>query len=89
MLKSLTFKTLALLLVLLGGGNLVAMADTVTDVLNRELTGVTGSSYVDWSGKQSNSAAVYAGQSAGGNESIQLRSKNNNSVSSPQLLAER
>lgn len=79
MLKSLTFKTLALLLVLLGGGNLVAMADTVTDVLNRELTGVTGSSYVDWSGKQSNSAAVYAGQSAGGNESIQLRSKNNNS----------
>ena len=46
----------------------------VTDVLNRELTGVTGSSYTDWSGKTSISDAVYAGQSAGGNESIQLRS---------------
>ncbi len=51
----------------------------VTDVLNRELTGVTGSSYTDWSGKTSNSEAVYAGQSAGDNNSIQLRSKDNNS----------
>ena len=51
----------------------------VTDVLNRELTGVTGSSYTDWSGKTSISDAVYAGQSAGDNNSIQLRSKDNNS----------
>ncbi len=51
----------------------------VTDVLNRALTGVTGTSYSSWSGKTSNSDAVYAGQSAGGNESIQLRSSNNNS----------
>ena len=47
---------------------------TVTDELNRALTGVTGTSYSHWSGKQSNSAAVYTGQSAGGNSSIQLRS---------------
>ena len=53
--------------------------DTKTDVLNREFTGITGTTYTEWSGKTSNSDAVYAGQSAGGNESIQLRSNNNNS----------
>ncbi len=47
----------------------------VIDVLDRELTGVTGTSYTDWSGKTSISDAVYAGQSAGGNSSIQLRSQ--------------
>ena len=51
----------------------------VVDVLNRALTGVTGTSYTSWSGKKSVSNAVYAGQSAGGNESIQLRSNNSNS----------
>ena len=51
----------------------------ITDQLDRELTGVTGSSYTSWEGKTSNSDAVYAGQSAGGNESIQLRSNNSNS----------
>ena len=51
----------------------------VTDVLTRESTGVTGTSYVSWQGVTSNSDAVYAGQSAGGNNSIQLRSNNNNS----------
>ena len=58
-----------------------AETTTVTDTLNRELTGVTSgsSSYASWSGKTSNSNAVYAGQSAGGNDSIQLRSKNSNS----------
>ena len=45
-----------------------------TDVLNRELTGISGTSYSAWSNKKSNSNAVYAGQSAGGNDSIQLRS---------------
>lgn len=50
------------------------------DVLNRAFTGVTGTSYTEWSGKDgSASNAVYAGQSAGDNESIQLRSKNANS----------
>lgn len=50
-----------------------------TDVLTRATTGITGTSYADWSDKTSNSDAVYAGNSAGGNESIQLRSNNNNS----------
>ena len=45
----------------------------VTDVLTRATTGITGTSYSAWSGKTSNSTAVYAGQSAGGNSSIQLR----------------
>ncbi len=52
---------------------------TTTDLLNRETTGVTGTSYSDWSGKTASSSAVYAGNSAGGSESIQLRSNNNNS----------
>ena len=52
---------------------------TVVDVLNRALTGMTGTSYSDWSGKTSNSTAVYKGQSAGGNDAIQLRSNNSNS----------
>ena len=51
----------------------------VTDVLNNTLTGVSGSTYTAWTNKTSNSSAVYAGNSAGGNESIQLRSNNNNS----------
>ena len=50
----------------------------VTDVLNRAFTGVTGTTYTEWSGKTSNSDAVYAGLSAGGNDAIQLRVKNNN-----------
>lgn len=45
----------------------------VTDVLNRSLTNQTGTNYGSWSGKQSMSDAVYAGNSAGGNSSIQLR----------------
>ena len=78
MKRNLTFLLTALLL--LTGMNVWAQSRTsITDVLNRELTGVTGSSYTSWEGKTSNSEAVYAGQSAGGNESIQLRSSNNNS----------
>ena len=50
-----------------------------TDVLNRELIGVTGTSYSSWSNKKVTSDAVYAGNSAGGNSSIQLRSSNSNS----------
>lgn len=53
--------------------------NNVIDVLNREITGMSGSTYDSWSGKKCTSDAVYAGQSAGGNESIQLRSNNNNS----------
>ena len=54
---------------------------SVVDQLTRATTGVTNGSttYSSWSGKTSNSNAVYAGQSAGGNDAIQLRSNNNNS----------
>ena len=54
---------------------------SATDTLNRALTGVTSgsTSYSSWSNKASVSSAVYAGNSAGGNDSIQLRSNNNTS----------
>jgi hypothetical protein len=70
MKKLLTF----LLTALLAFG--VGWAETVDDVLNRALTGITNGSttYANWSGKTSNSTAVYAGNSAGGNDAIQLRS---------------
>lgn len=55
-----------------------AWAETKMDELNRELTGVTGTNYTDWS-YTAPSGAVYAGNSAGGNYSIQLRSKNSDS----------
>ena len=78
MKRNLTFLLTALLL--LTGMNVWAQSRTdITDVLNRELTGITGSSYTSWEGKTSNSDAVYAGQSAGGNDAIQLRSNGNNS----------
>ena len=48
-------------------------ANTVTDSLNRATTGITGNNYTAWSNKTGTSSAKYAGQSAGGNESIQLR----------------
>ena len=53
--------------------------ESVSDTLNRSITGVSGTSYTSWSNKSLNSDAVYAGQSAGGNESIQLRSKESTS----------
>lgn len=56
-----------------------AWAETVTDELTQTWTGVTNTSYTEWSNKKLTSNAVYAGQSAGGNSSIQLRSNNNNS----------
>lgn len=50
------------------------------DVLTRATTGVEETTYAEWSGKTvATSSAVYAGQSAGGNDAIQLRSNNNNS----------
>ena len=55
-----------------GGGSI----ETKDDVLTRETTGVTSGStnYASWSGKTATSSAVYAGNSAGGNDAIQLRS---------------
>ncbi len=49
------------------------------DSLNRSLTGVTGTTYTEWSGKTLSSGVTYAGFSAGGNGSIQLRTTNSNS----------
>ena len=53
----------------------------LVDVLTRATTGVTSgnSNYSSWSGKTLTSPAVYAGNSAGSNDAIQLRSNNNNS----------
>ena len=50
-----------------------------TDVLNHDVIGVNGTSYSTWTGITSNSDAVYAGNTAGGNNAIQMRSNNNNS----------
>ena len=52
----------------------VVIEGGVVDVLNLALTGAEGTTYSSWSGKTSNSSAVYDGNSAGGNNSIQLRS---------------
>ena len=57
----------------------VVVEGGVVDVLNLALTGAEGTTYSSWSGKTSKSSAVYAGQSAGGNSAIQLRSSNSNS----------
>lgn len=59
--------------------DVVEPVDENTDVLTRAFTGIDDTSYSSWSGKTSNTSAVYAGQSAGGNDAIQLRSNNNNS----------
>ena len=53
---------------------------TKTDVLNRATTDAgNNSTYVSWSGKTATTNAVYAGNSAGSYDSIQLRSNNSNS----------
>ncbi len=54
-------------------------SETTTDVLDNATTGVSGTNYTSWSGKKETSNAVYAGNSAGDHETIQLRSSNNNS----------
>ena len=51
-----------------------------TDVLDRAFIGVTGTSYTSWTNKIGTSGAIYAGNSAGGNESIQIRSTNNSGI---------
>ena len=56
-----------------------AEGDYVIDELTHSWAGITGTNYSDWSGKKATSSAVYAGNSAGGNDAIQLRSNNSNS----------
>ena len=50
-----------------------------TDVLNHTVIGVPSTSYVTWTDLTLTSSAVYAGNTAGGNDAIQMRSSNNNS----------
>ena len=52
---------------------------TINDELTYTLIGTTDTNYKDFTGIKDQSDAVYAGNSAGGNESIQLRSKNSTS----------
>ena len=52
----------------------VVIEGGVVDVLNLALTGAEGTTYSSWSDKTSKSSAVYAGNSAGSYNSIQLRS---------------
>jgi uncharacterized repeat protein (TIGR02543 family) len=53
------------------------------DCLDHDFVGITTSTYNEWSGKQGESGAVYAGQSGGGDNNsgdcIQIRSNNSNS----------
>lgn len=58
--------------------SLCATSAWADDVLTRETTGVSGTSYVAWTATGT-SGAEYAGNSAGGNDSIQLRSDKNTS----------
>lgn len=53
-------------------------ANSINDVMNRAWTGVTGNGYSDWT-KINNSGAKYTGNSMGGYDAIQLRSKDNHS----------
>ncbi len=59
----------------------VLVTKPVGDKLTLSSTGVSGSSYTEWSGKTgSEGVAVYAGKSAGSNSSIQLNKTNPNGI---------
>lgn len=57
----------------------VSNVTNVTDVLTNYIIEGVENSYGDWNGKSITSTAVYAGNSAGAYNSIQLRSNNSNS----------
>ena len=57
----------------------VADGAEVADVIDSSFTGVTGTTYVEWSGKTGISGAVYAGQCAGDAGTVQMRSNKSNS----------
>lgn len=59
-----------------------APSTSTSDVLNRALTGISGTSYANWSDKDGTSGAKYAGNSAGGNDSIQLRKSSDSQAKS-------
>lgn len=49
------------------------------DDITYDFVGVTGTSYTNWSSKTGASGSVYAGNTAGGNSAVQMRSNQNNS----------
>ena len=53
---------------------------SMTDHITYSLIGVSGTSYTAWSGKTSVSDAVYAGKTAGGNNSIQINATSGNGI---------
>lgn len=59
-----------------GGGGVIPEGDG--DYITSEIIGAEGTTYVDWT-LTGNTGAVYVGQSAASYDSVQLRSKNNNS----------
>ena len=71
------------MLVLLCGGQMYAQdsggGSSSTDELTLSTFGVSGTSYSEVTDVTVTSTAVYAGQMAGGNDAIQLRSSNSNS----------
>lgn len=63
-----------------GGGEGGGEVAGATDYIDREFTGVASTqTYSAWSNKTGTSGAVYAGNSAGSNNTVQLRSNNSNS----------
>ena len=70
---------LSAVMLLLGSAFTPAWAQNVVDVLNQTWTGISGTSYAAFTDKKATSDAVYAGNCAGGNSSIQLRSNSSNS----------
>ena len=62
-------------------GPVTPVGEGGTDEIDLAFTGVEGTSYADWSDKKGASGAVYAGNSAGGNSSVQLRSDNSKASS--------
>ena len=54
--------------------------DIVEDVITKAFTEIPNTSYNSWSGKQGTSGAVYAGYSAGTNDSVQLKSGDNSGI---------
>ena len=52
---------------------------TLSDIIDREFTGMTSTQYYDWTKTATNSGIVYKGNSATTNGTVQLRTNNNNS----------
>ncbi len=60
--------------------NGTTVTESKVDILNQTLTGITGTSYTEWSNKKSISSAVYAGKCAGSHQSIQLNNTSPNGI---------